>query len=64
MFMALSGPRVHVSGIQVEVRGTSGSRLLTSPPAESQPCDYFWCKGPNKPPAGHDLSDPNQMCRA
>lgn len=62
--MALTGPRVHVSRIQVEVRCRSGSRLLTSPAAESGPCDYFWCKGPNKPGAGHDPADLNQMCRA
>lgn len=24
----------------------------------------FWCKGPNKPSMGHDLTDLNQMCRA
>lgn len=62
--MAPPGPRVHVSGIQVEVRSRSGSRPPTSPAAQSEPRDYFWCKGPNKAPAGHGLADLNQMCRA
>lgn len=32
--------------------------------AESEPCDYFGAKGPNKPRAGHDLADLKQMCLA
>lgn len=36
---------------KVEVRGRSGSRLL-SLAAESESRDYFGAKGPNKPPAG------------
>lgn len=42
--MALTGLQVHVSGFQVDVRSRSGSRLLMSPTAESESCDYFGVK--------------------
>lgn len=48
---------------QVGLEKRSGSRLLMSVTAESEPCDYFGAKVQINP-VGHDLADLNQMCFA
>lgn len=59
--MAPSSPEVHVSG--------GGWRQKWFQTVNVSLCRVgalwlFWCKGPNKPCVGHDLTDLNQMCRA
>lgn len=61
MSVSLTHPKVHVSG-----RGWKQKWFQTVNVSHStvRALWLFWCKGPNKPRAGHDLTDLNQMCSA